>query len=48
MVTIVIIVITTIALSIQGELKIADFGLARAKGLPIDTLSEEVVTLWYR
>ncbi|XP_063902285.1 cyclin-dependent kinase 5 homolog [Zophobas morio] len=35
-------------INMNGELKIADFGLARAKGLPIDTLSEEVVTLWYR
>lgn len=31
-----------------GELKLADFGLARAKGVPIKTYSNEVVTLWYR
>ncbi|CBY40806.1 unnamed protein product [Oikopleura dioica] len=32
----------------QGELKLADFGLARAKSLPTKTYSNEVVTLWYR
>lgn len=31
-----------------GELKLADFGLARAKSVPIKTYSHEVVTLWYR
>jgi len=31
-----------------GELKLADFGLARAKSFPIDTYSNEVVTIWYR
>ncbi|XP_064116114.1 cyclin-dependent kinase 14-like isoform X5 [Macrobrachium nipponense] len=31
-----------------GELKIADFGLARAKSVPSHTYSHEVVTLWYR
>ncbi|EGD76038.1 cmgc/cdk/pctaire protein kinase [Salpingoeca rosetta] len=31
-----------------GELKLADFGLARAKSFPIKTYSHEVVTLWYR
>ncbi|KNC76955.1 CMGC/CDK protein kinase [Sphaeroforma arctica JP610] len=31
-----------------GELKLADFGLARAKGVPIKSFSHEVVTLWYR
>ena len=29
-------------------IKLADFGLARAYGLPIATLTHEVVTLWYR
>ncbi|KAG1658217.1 hypothetical protein FOA52_009556 [Chlamydomonas sp. UWO 241] len=29
-------------------LKLADFGLARAVGMPVRTLSPEVVTLWYR
>eukprot|EP00127_Corallochytrium_limacisporum_P001130 Clim_evm4s41 gene=Clim_evmTU4s41 len=31
-----------------GDVKLADFGLARAKGVPIKTFSSEVVTLWYR
>ncbi|CAH0481375.1 unnamed protein product [Peronospora belbahrii] len=31
-----------------GELKIADFGLARAFSLPIRKYTHEVVTLWYR
>jgi len=31
-----------------GELKLADFGLARAKSVPTHTYSHEVVTLWYR
>ena len=29
-------------------IKLADFGLARAFGLPIKTYTHEVVTLWYR
>jgi len=32
----------------RGELKLADFGLARAFGIPVRTFSHEVVTLWYR
>nr|CAH8854970.1 unnamed protein product [Trichobilharzia regenti] len=32
----------------RGDLKLADFGLARAKSIPIKTYSNEVVTLWYR
>lgn len=35
-------------LSRRGELKLADFGLARAKSIPTKTYSNEVVTLWYR
>ncbi|VDM69951.1 unnamed protein product, partial [Strongylus vulgaris] len=31
-----------------GVLKLADFGLARAKSVPSRTYSHEVVTLWYR
>ena len=31
-----------------GQLKLADFGLARAKSIPSNTFSNEVVTLWYR
>jgi len=33
----------------KGELKLADFGLARAFGIPVrNNYSHEVVTLWYR
>ncbi|KAH8928456.1 Pkinase-domain-containing protein [Atractiella rhizophila] len=32
----------------RGDLKLADFGLARAFGIPVNTFSNEVVTLWYR
>ena len=31
----------------NGALKIADFGLARAFGMPIRCYTHEVVTLWY-
>ncbi|KAM6945747.1 cyclin-dependent kinase 15 [Aplochiton taeniatus] len=34
--------------SYLGELKLADFGLARSKSIPCQTYSSEVVTLWYR
>eukprot|EP00729_Bicosta_minor_P008537 gene8537-5181_t len=32
----------------MGQIKLADFGLARAFGIPIRTYTHEVVTLWYR
>src|SRR5258708_39888611 len=32
----------------NGNVKLADFGLARAFGLPVKTYTHEVVTLWYR
>ncbi|KAM0787670.1 hypothetical protein ACM66B_003733 [Microbotryomycetes sp. NB124-2] len=32
----------------SGNLKIADFGLARAFGIPLRTYTHEIVTLWYR
>eukprot|EP00794_Sanderia_malayensis_P003665 gene3665-4182_t len=32
----------------QGNIKLADFGLARAFGIPLRTYTHEVVTLWYR
>jgi len=32
----------------DGELKLADFGLARAFGIPVRSYTHEVVTLWYR
>jgi negative regulator of the PHO system len=35
-------------INIKGQLKLADFGLARAFGIPIKDFSNEVVTLWYR
>ena len=33
-------------ISEEGDLKLADFGLARAKSVPTKTYSNEVVTLW--
>lgn len=35
-------------LSTTGLIKLADFGLARAFGVPVRTFTHEVVTLWYR
>ncbi|XP_061571597.1 cyclin-dependent kinase 15-like [Cololabis saira] len=35
-------------ISYLGELKLADFGLARSKSVPSQSFSSEVVTLWYR
>jgi serine/threonine protein kinase len=32
----------------NDEIKICDFGLARGTGVPIQTYTNEVVTLWYR
>ncbi|XP_070310924.1 cyclin-dependent kinase 2 isoform X3 [Odocoileus virginianus] len=32
----------------DGSIKLADFGLARAFGVPVRTYTHEVVTLWYR
>ncbi|GAA5884683.1 hypothetical protein JCM16303_003713 [Sporobolomyces ruberrimus] len=32
----------------HGNLKIADFGLARAFGVPLRTYTHEIITLWYR
>lgn len=37
-----------ILISQTGDLKLADFGLARAKSVPTKTFTDEVVTLWYR
>ena len=31
----------------KGNIKLADFGLARAFGIPVRTYTHEVVTLWY-
>ncbi|KAJ5923243.1 Cyclin-dependent kinase 1 [Penicillium verhagenii] len=35
-------------IDVEGNLKLADFGLARAFGVPLRTYTHEVVTLWYR
>jgi cyclin-dependent kinase len=35
-------------INVEGELKLADFGLARAFGIPVRNYTHEVVTLWYR
>ncbi|XP_075976427.1 cyclin-dependent kinase 2-like [Anticarsia gemmatalis] len=32
----------------EGSIKLADFGLARAFGIPVRAYTHEVVTLWYR
>ena len=32
----------------DGQLKLADFGLARAFGIPVRHMTSEVITLWYR
>ncbi len=37
-----------LTIAFQGDLKLADFGLARAIGIPVRTYTHEVVTLWYR
>lgn len=35
-------------IDLEGNIKLADFGLARAFGMPLRTYTHEVVTLWYR
>lgn len=35
-------------ISAEGHIKLADFGLARGYGIPVNAFSSEVVTLWYR
>lgn len=35
-------------IDVQGNIKLADFGLARTFGIPVRTYTHEVVTLWYR
>lgn len=32
----------------EGNVKLADFGLAREFNIPVRTLTKEVITLWYR
>ena len=35
-------------IDVHGNIKLADFGLARTFGVPVRTYTHEVVTLWYR
>lgn len=35
-------------IDLKGTIKLADFGLARAFGVPVRAYTHEVVTLWYR
>lgn len=35
-------------INMEGDLKLADFGLARGLGIPVRKFTHEVVTLWYR
>lgn len=37
-----------ILIGLDGELKLADFGLARAFSVPMRPFTHEVVTIWYR
>lgn len=37
-----------ILINTNGQLKLADFGLARSSAIPVSNVSNDVVTLWYR
>lgn len=32
----------------EGNIKLADFGLARAVSIPVRAYTHEVITMWYR
>jgi serine/threonine protein kinase len=40
--------LSNLLLNSQGQLKLADFGLARRIGYPLQNYTPKVVTLWYR
>lgn len=39
---------SNLLLNNRGEIKVADFGLARKYGSPLGSMTQLVVTLWYR
>jgi cell division cycle 2-like protein len=39
---------SNLLLNNRGEIKVADFGLARKYGSPLGNMTQMVVTLWYR
>ena len=39
---------TYLLIDSEGNIKLADFGLARAFSVPVRVYTHEVVTMWYR
>jgi len=39
---------SNLLLNNRGQIKVADFGLARSYGSPLGSMTDVVVTLWYR